>query len=146
VLTPPGPDQKWTVLADPEGGEFCAFVREPTELPAYRLYELVIDSTNPYRLAQWWADAFGIEVGGSEDDAFCWLENVPGMPYAEWCIVAVPEPKQVKNRIHWDVVVDSVDDLVAAGATLLRGPAPDGNWSIMADPEGNEFCAFVDQA
>ena len=65
------------------------------------------------------------------------------MPYEGWSFVPVDEPKTVKNRIHWDVLVDSVDDLVVAGATLLRGPEPDGNWSIMADPEGNEFCAFV---
>ena len=37
----------WTVLADPEGGELCAFVREPAELPAYRLYEVVVDADGP---------------------------------------------------------------------------------------------------
>jgi len=146
VIEPPGVDRAWTVLADPEGGEFCAFVREPADLPPYRLYEVIIDATYPHRLAQWWADAFGIELGGREDKDWWWFEDLPGMPYEGWSFVPVPEPKTVKNRIHWDVLVDSVDDLVAAGATLLRGPAPDGNWSIMADPEGNEFCAFVAKA
>ncbi len=146
VLQLPEENHTWTVLADPEGGEFCAFVRQPADLPPYRLYELVIDSTDPQPLARWWADVFGTELGGSEDQDCCWLEKIPGLPYEGWSFVRVPEPKTVKNRIHWDVLVDSVDDLVAAGATLLRGPAPDGNWSIMADPEGNEFCAFVERA
>ena len=39
--------QPWTVLADPEGGELCAFVRRPGELPDYRLYEVVVDCGRP---------------------------------------------------------------------------------------------------
>ena len=33
----------WTVMADPEGGEFCAFLRDPAELPAYRLHGIGIE-------------------------------------------------------------------------------------------------------
>ncbi len=44
-------DRAWTVLADPEGGEFCAFVRDPGTLSTYRLYELVIDSVDPRPIA-----------------------------------------------------------------------------------------------
>ena len=39
------------VMADPEGGEFCAFVREPAELPAYRLYGIGIDAVDARALA-----------------------------------------------------------------------------------------------
>ena len=55
----------------------------------------------------------------------------------------VPEEKTVKNRIHWDVNTHSVDALVDAGATILRAPDAEITWTIMADPEGNEFCAFT---
>jgi hypothetical protein len=45
---------RWTVMADPEGGELCVFVREgPVER---RLYELVVDSKEPHEIAAWWAD------------------------------------------------------------------------------------------
>jgi hypothetical protein len=56
----------------------------------------------------------------------------------------VPEPKAGKNRAHIDVYLegDDVDPLVALGATVLREPGGDIDWWIMADPEGNEFCAF----
>ena len=54
----------------------------------------------------------------------------------------VPEPKTVKNRIHWDVETDDVQRLLDRGATLLRGPDDDIGWHVLADPEGNEFCAF----
>lgn len=57
----------------------------------------------------------------------------------------VPEPKTVKNRIHWDVRLEpdtSIRDLQDRGALLLRGPLDDEPWTVMADPEGNEFCVF----
>jgi hypothetical protein len=45
--------------------------------------------------------------------------------------------------VHWDVTAGSVAPLVEAGATLLREPDDDINWYVLADPEGNEFCAFT---
>jgi predicted enzyme related to lactoylglutathione lyase len=143
LVEQPAANLPWTVLADPEGGEFCAFVRDPTELAKYRLHELVVDSVEPREIAAWWADAFGVQLGGRADKDWWWISEVPGMPYGGWDFVPVPEPKTVKNRVHWDVLVESVDDLVTAGATLLRGPTEEDSWSVMADPEGNEFCAFM---
>jgi hypothetical protein len=133
----------WSVLADPEGGEFCVFVREPDQLTPYRMYELVIDCVEPRRIAQWWADVFGCAIDGREDNNWWWIQNIPGLPYGDWDFVPVPEPKTVKNRVHWDVNVESVDDLVAAGATVLRPRDDEIAWTVMADPEGNEFCAFT---
>ena len=90
----------WMVLADPEGGEFCAFVRDPEQLAHHlRLYELVIDSADPGRIAGWWAERFGVEVQHGTEDSFCWIADGPGMP---WAMVfgRVPEPKTAKNRVH----------------------------------------------
>jgi hypothetical protein len=56
--------------------------------------------------------------------------------------VPVPEPKTVKNRVHWDVTAPDVDALVERGARVLRSPDDEINWTVLADPEGNEFCAF----
>lgn len=60
----------------------------------------------------------------------------------------VPEPKTVKNRVHWDVFVAPDDDrdverdrLLARGATFLyEGHEGPHSWYTMTDPEGNEFC------
>ena len=60
------------------------------------------------------------------------------MPFESLLFDPVPEPKTVKNRIHWDVYGD-VDDFIAAGATVL---AEQPRWTVLADPEGNEFCVF----
>ena len=56
----------------------------------------------------------------------------------------VPEPKTAKNRVHWDVkMLDAdVELLQERGAILLRPKDDEIDWWVMADPEGNEFCAF----
>ncbi|MEU1402544.1 VOC family protein [Streptomyces sp. NPDC005728] len=59
----------------------------------------------------------------------------------------VPEAKTVKNRLHLDLHpgaerrADEVARLKALGARVLHGvQEPGGEWVVMADPEGNEFC------
>ncbi|MGZ5371452.1 VOC family protein [Aeromicrobium sp.] len=39
----------------------------------------------------------------------------------------------------------TIDDLVANGASLIRAQDKDIGWTVMADPEGNEFCVFADE-
>lgn len=59
----------------------------------------------------------------------------------------VPEPKTVKNRLHLDLHAGpdrrdaEVARLEGLGATVLRKVAePGGTWTVLNDPEGNEFC------
>ena len=130
----------WTLLRDPEGGELCAFVRAADRLPAYRLYELVVDAVDHARIAAWWGDVLGVEAQHEPDKDFSWLEGAPGLPW-EVVFQPVPEAKQVKNRIHWDVW-GHPPDLLAAGAQLVRARDGEIAWDVLADPEGNEFCVF----
>ncbi len=140
-LAPATEELPWTVLTDPDGQEFCAFVR--AEVPDYRLYEVVIDcaASESESLARWWASTLGGELAADGED---WaLTRVAGMPFEYLVFGAVPEPKTVKNRVHWDVEVADPQLLVDAGATLLRPLGDDITWHVLADPAGNEFCAFV---
>ena len=130
---------RWDVLRDPEGGELCTFTRE--EVPSYKLYELVVDSVDAHAIAAWWAEVLGATVQqGDEDEAY--FTDAPGMPF-EMVFGNVPEPKTVKNRIHWDVETDDVGLLVERGATVIRAADDQISWTVLADPEGNEFCAFT---
>jgi Glyoxalase-like domain len=59
----------------------------------------------------------------------------------------VAEPKTGKNRLHLDIHADpgqreaTVTRLQAHGATLIRHvKEPGGEWTVLTDPEGNEFC------
>jgi Glyoxalase-like domain len=61
----------------------------------------------------------------------------------------VPEAKTVKNRLHLDVHADDgqraaeVERLTGLGASVLREVREQGGeWVVMADPEGNEFCVL----
>ena len=139
IVEPQHGTRTWTVMADPEGGEFDAFPRD--EVPAERLHGLVVDSADPQAQARWWAGIYGVDV--TENDGWSTLEGVPGMPILTMDFVPVPEPKAVKNRIHWDVTVPGVAPLAEVGATVLREPDAEISWYVLADPEGNEFCAFT---
>jgi glyoxalase superfamily protein len=131
---------RWTVMADPEGGDFCAFLRP--EVPAERLHGLGVDCADAEAQARWWGGVYGVDV--TVNDGWYTLENVPGMPILTMDFAAVPEPKTGKNRIHWDVTAAGVAALVEAGATVLREPGGDIDWHVLADPEGNEFCVFTE--
>jgi hypothetical protein len=106
--------------------------------PDNRLYEVIVDSAEPEAIATWWAERFGVEAGNDNVNPWWWVDEVPGMPFENLVFNPVPEPKTVKNRIHWDVKGD-VTELERAGATVL---AERSRWVTMADPEGNEFCVF----
>ncbi|WUJ72085.1 hypothetical protein OG809_02235 [Kribbella soli] len=141
VLIPASQDQQWTVMTDPEGGEFCGFVRDT--VPAYRLMELIVDSAEPEKQARWWAGVVGGDFMSRPGTPYFWLENVPGLPFRYWVFVPVPEPKTVKNRVHWDVTAPALQPVLDAGATLLRPKDDEIGWHVCADPEGNEFCVFL---
>ncbi|MET0468190.1 MAG: VOC family protein [Aeromicrobium sp.] len=131
----------WTTFADPEGNQFCVFVGD--ERPE-GLKDVVVDSVDHRAIAAWWADVWGGVIG--LDDDYTHLDEVPGAPVESFDFVNVPEPKTVKNRIHWDVTLTegaTIDDLVQKGATVLARPTDDDRWTVMADPEGNEFCVFA---
>jgi hypothetical protein len=131
-------DEKWTVLADPDGAELCVFDAAQGEPSG-----LVVDSTDAVALAGWWAEVLHAETVPGPDATPRWLAGVPGLPFDVWKFVPVPEPKTVKNRVHWDLVSSDVDGLVSRGATVLRVPDEDVRWHVLSDPEGNEFCVFA---
>jgi hypothetical protein len=133
---------RWKILHDPEGGELCVFVRDAGDarlLAGARLYEIGVDVADWRRIGRWWAEALGATYGEDLEQGYAWIEDIEGAPFEGVVFCPVPEPKAVKNRIHWDVVGE-VDALVAAGATLVEHHP---GWTVLADPEGNEFCAFA---
>lgn len=118
-----------------------------------RLKDIVIDCTDAWTLASWWAPVLGYQMRVYTEDDLAKLraqgierpEDDPDValdpidePGPSFWFCEVPEPKSVKNRVHIDVLGD-LDDLLARGATHL---ATFPKWAVLADPEGNEFCLF----
>jgi hypothetical protein len=107
-----------------------------------RFKDLCLDANDHHLLADWWCSVLGY-VRRDADRAHEWpiaIVDAAGAGPLIW-IVPVPEPKTHKNRMHLDVFGDTAD-LVKAGATLLRARDDEIEWDVLADPEGNEFCAF----
>ncbi|MET0819841.1 MAG: VOC family protein [Aeromicrobium sp.] len=134
-------DLPWATFLDPEGNQFCVFVggKRPPGLK-----DVVVDSADPAAVASWWADVWGGTLVHDES-GYSYIDDVPGAPVESFDFVPVPEPKTVKNRLHWDVTLQpgvTVDDLSTRGAQVLAPPSDDARWTVMADPEGNEFCVF----
>jgi hypothetical protein len=121
-----------------------------------RFKDLCLDARDHQTLADWWCAALGYvrrdEVEPSEDDwtrPADWpvpIVDPSGAGPLMW-IVAVPEPKVGKNRMHFDVIGDT-SALLTAGARMIRPRDADTEadgaieWDVLADPEGNEFCVF----
>jgi hypothetical protein len=138
---------RWTTLADPDGQEHCVFVRaEPFDKRPYELgWDCAEGPEATHAQAVWWQQVVGGKVGDDDDEGFSWVEQIPGCPWDSFDFSGVPEPKTVKNRVHIDVSTDDLDALVSHGATVLREKGDGGiGWTVMADPAGNEFCAFTD--
>ncbi len=115
-----------------------------------------IDCANAHTLSVWWSEVLG--YAEDPDD--------PNLPDHEECLIrsadgghqllflTVPDVKQVKNRIHFDLrPADGTRDeevarLRAHGATEVADRRqPDGSgWVVLADPEGNEFCILRSEA
>ncbi len=141
LVREPDSEISWWVLADPDGNLFCAFAPGDESRPGP--FELVVDSADPSAQATWWAGIVGGEVEVSEQ-GYASVNGAAGFPWDHWVFDPVPERKSVKNRMHWDVDLTDPEPsaLIRAGATLLREPDDAVSWWVLADPEGNEFCAF----
>lgn len=114
-------------------------------MPIARFKDLCLDAADHQAQADWWCRVLGYERRESPDGPRdrAWpvpIEDPRGAGPLVW-VVPVPEAKVVKNRMHLDVI-GRRDDLLAAGATLVLARGEDRGWDVLADPEGNEFCAF----
>lgn len=108
------------------------------------------DSLDAYAMSVFWGEVLGF----TEDP------DDPNEPGHEECMIfaadgpqrllfiEVPDAKQVKNRVHLDLMpAEGTRDhelarLRGLGArTVDDRRRPDGTgWVVLADPEGNEFC------
>jgi predicted enzyme related to lactoylglutathione lyase len=143
------PDQvPWVVLADPEGNEFCVLDPRPVYRDTRPVAAVVADCADPPSLAGFWELAAGFARTGSSDG---WeqLRSPDGVgPYLE--LLRVPDAKTVKNRVHLDVAphkgrdqAADVRQLEQAGAVPVDIGQGEVNWTVLADPEGGEFCVLT---
>lgn len=102
-----------------------------------RWKDICLDALDTARVARFWGEALALDVVPHP--------SRPGVVALErdgrtvlW-VNPTDRPALGKNRVHLDLHVPDVDALVALGATVLD---EHHGWVVLADPEGNEACAF----
>ena len=124
------------------GADWCTAhtVRMPV-----RLHHIVIDTYDLPGLARFWTQALGWKILSERDQEIVIGpdENAP----AGICFMPVSDPKTVKNRVHLDLTTSAADRDREIGRLLALGARRAGigqtgteSWTVLADPEGNEFC------
>ncbi|MDT9593773.1 VOC family protein [Nocardioides zeae] len=127
---------------------------------ALRWYTTVVQAHDVAVLGRWWAETLGWRIVYEAPDE---LVLVPGwvteadVAATPWervgpGLVFVPAggDKPGPNRLHLDLAPHVSDDrdaeierLVARGARRVDvGQPTDVSWTVLADPEGNEFCVL----
>jgi predicted enzyme related to lactoylglutathione lyase len=109
------------------------------------LHHIVVDTHDLPGLARFWTQALGWSVLSERDRE---IVIGPGVDAPVGiCFMPVTGPKTVKNRLHLDLTTSAadrdaeIDRLLALGARHADvGQTGDESWTVLADPEGNEFC------
>jgi catechol-2,3-dioxygenase len=139
-------DVPWTVLADPEGNEFC--VLEPSE--RYRdtgpIARVVLDCADPRAMAGFWGAAIDWTVHEmTGNHAVLRAGSGPFLDFRR-----TPDVKTAPDRVHLDLLPYPGDDQAAEvarlrslGATDLDLGQGDVPWTCLSDPDGHEFCVLA---
>jgi len=115
---------------------------------------VVVDCSDPERVATFWQAALGWRrTHTSDDGGEIVLEPPAGSTEdgisPDLLFIRVPDPTPGKNRLHLDLrptdQAAEVARLESLGATLTevgQSERESASWVVMADVEGNEFCVL----
>jgi hypothetical protein len=106
---------------------------------ASKVRTLTIDCADPKKLADFWTAALNYQLKDIDEEGALIFD--PTGEGTQILFQIVPEGKTVKNRLHFDLRPEDTRDaevvrLQALGATVQA----QFGWTVMQDPEGNEFC------
>ncbi len=115
------------------------------------LHHIVVDAQDLGAQARFWAAVLDWEIVSEKEREVI----IGSSAAASWgiCFMPVDDPKQVKNRLHFDLnphpgtTAEEVERILALGARRVDvGQDGTESWTVLADPEGNEFCVVRPKA
>ncbi|MFF5051846.1 VOC family protein [Micromonospora sp. NPDC000663] len=116
---------------------------------AVRVAQCTIDVEDLDLMVAFWSAALGYEVEqGDDGSAKLWPSGQPSGPAPTIWLQGSGTPKRGKNRLHLDLVADDdpqteVRRLADLGARHVDvGQTGTEGFTVLADPEGNEFCVL----
>jgi hypothetical protein len=108
------------------------------------LGQIVVDSADAATLADFWSRLVERPVVDGANQFFAVVPSSEDGSFPALMFLAVPEPRQGKNRLHLDLV--SADRTAAVERATKLGARKVGEfdeygtrWTTLADPEGNVF-------
>ena len=108
------------------------------------LGQIVIDSADAATLADFWSRLLERPMRDGANQFFAVIPPAEDSSFPALMFLAVPEPRQGKNRLHLDLV--SADRPAAVQRATQLGARVVGEfdeygtqWTTLADPEGNVF-------
>ncbi|HEX5293006.1 MAG TPA: VOC family protein [Streptosporangiaceae bacterium] len=111
------------------------------------LHHVVVDTYDLPGLARFWTQALGWKILSEREREIVIGPDVSAP--VGMCFMPVTDPKTVKNRVHLDLTTEAADRdaeierLLALGARRADvGQTGEESWTVLADPEGNEFCVI----
>jgi hypothetical protein len=142
-------DVDWTVMADPEGNEFCVVRRGEFLATTGLLGAIVFEPATYPAVGRFWSEATGWPVVYDQDGDMAIRDPRGTGPFITFG-PPVREVRRSKNRLHLDLEPPlggdqgaEVDRLTALGARRIGIGQGDVPWVVMADPDGNEFCVHA---
>jgi predicted enzyme related to lactoylglutathione lyase len=112
---------------------------------AVLLHHIVIDAHDLPALARFWTRVLGWQIL-SEREREIVIGPEATAPLGI-CFMPVTDRKVVKNRVHLDLTTGAgerdaeIERILALGARRVDiGQTGTESWTVLADPEGNEFC------
>jgi len=121
-----------------------------------RISHTTIDTHNAYTQSLWWSQVLDLNEDPDEPNEpgheECLIISADG--HQQLLFIEVPESKQVKNRVHFDLRPtdrtrdEEIERVIGLGANQVadRRNADGTGWVVLADPEGNEFCILRSEA
>jgi predicted enzyme related to lactoylglutathione lyase len=113
-----------------------------------RVGNITFDCNDVLTVANFWSAAIGRPLDESSNGEFASIGGAdPERAHPAWYFNKVPERKRAKNRVHLDLFTPdyptAVEQLTRLGATVVAEHElrrSHHRWTVMQDPEGNEFC------
>jgi predicted enzyme related to lactoylglutathione lyase len=114
---------------------------------AVSLHHIVIDAHDLRRLARFWTQVLDWRILSEREREI--VIGTDATAPVGICFMPVTDRKTVKNRVHVDLNPDpedreaEIERIIALGARRVEiGQTGAESWTVLADPEGNEFCVL----
>lgn len=137
----------WVVYPDPEGNEYCVLKPRERYKQSGALAAVVVDCGDPGALATFWSEVTGWSIVDNDLD-FAALRGGDEGPFIEFVRVVDrnPEPSPIWLGLesYYEHQHDAdIQRLVDLGARKVRRHDGEVSYTVVADPEGNEFRVVI---